>query len=455
MLTIATALCLTLLHSIWQSALLWGAWKISGMLFRYRSPLASRNVLYGLTSMQWVLSVVTALVLVYQPRWSPEMVLPWKALSVPFDIYLLWIYAIVVLWKCGSLIYDYTSLHRDTRHFLKAPVHLKLYTMERALEMGIRRKVRVHVVQNIQSPLTYGFFKPVILLPLAMVNGMSVRETEMILLHELSHIRYKDYILNMYLLVLQQLYFFNPFFSIMAKKIKLERELNCDQRVLQYRFPAEEYAETLLKTALLRKQYTLQLAAVSEKNELFKRIQYFTTPRTTPKNNGFLICTSTLVLCCTALLLAVVSLKESIPTSIPVVAQKVIQDNGLLYLTGSPALHEKASRDIRTSIPVSTPEKERKASVMPLPAPVQEFTASVSPEVFPDAAPIQYFPVNLQHLPQKQVTITEVDAATGKSTVQSIRLVYIQDEWVMVPEWQMESFPASDSAHTILPVPEQ
>lgn len=455
MLTVATALCLTLLHSIWQSALLLGAWKISGMLFRNRTPLASRNVLYGFITVQLILSVITALVLIYQPRWSAVMVLPWSEWAIPFDTYLLWIYAVVVAWRLITLWYGYITLHRGARQYMKPPVHLRLYTGERAREMGIRRTVRLHLVQQIQSPMTYGFFKPVILLPVAMVNSMSVRDIEMILLHELSHIRYKDYLLNMYLLVVQQLYFFNPFFRVMAEKIKLERELNCDQRVLQYRYPAEEYAEALLKTAMLRKQFAWQLAAVSEKHELLRRIRYFATPRKEPKNNGFLICCSTLMLCCAALLIAVVSLKQSAPVSIPAIAQKVVQDNGLIYLTGSPALHEQTTPEIRTSVPVIKPKKNGTVQVKPAITPVQELTAAIAPDEMPEANPVIYLPVNLQHLPQKQVTITEVDASTGKSTVQSIRLVFINEEWVMIPEWQMESYPAADTTPVQLPHPEQ
>lgn len=449
--TLATALCVTLLHSIWQSACLYGAWKISGTLFRKRSALASRNVLYALTFLQLILSVITGLILIYQPRWTPEILLPLQQFTIPFDIYLVWIYAMVVVWRWAILAFGYASLHRANHSYAKPDVHFKLYTEARSREMGIRRRVRLYIAQHIHTPLTYGFLKPVILLPATMVTGMSVREIEMILLHELSHIRYKDYLLNIYLLIVQQVYFFNPFFRAMAQKIRLERELNCDQWVLQYRYPAVEYAETLLKTAIGRKQTRLQLAAVSEKRELLKRIRYFALSPDVPKNNGFLICTSTLVLLSTMFILFMSGVQRTVPANMPMMAQKITEHNRVSTPPATAIMDENTTQEVRTAITVTKPVKTVPVKRLAPVAPEREFLASNVSEEHVVDNPVMIIPVNVQQLPQKLVTLTEVDAATGKTTVQSIRLVYLNDAWVIVPEWQVESFPAVDS----LAVPEQ
>lgn len=88
-------------------------------------------------------------------------------------------------------------------------------------------------------------------------------------------------------MLFSNVYFFNPFISILARKIKTEREINCDVQVLNYNYPGILYAETLLKTARSSKGTAclFQLAAVLKNNELLKRIIYFTSEKNLQYNN--------------------------------------------------------------------------------------------------------------------------------------------------------------------------
>jgi hypothetical protein len=152
-----------------------------------------------------------------------------------------------------------------------------LFTQTKAYHFGIGRKVTIWYSKTIHSPMTFGFWKPVILLPVALVNQLTVEQTESLIIHELTHIKNNDYLLNWLLVIAEALYFFNPFVRIIAQKIKLEREKNCDIQVLQFDYPAIGYAETLLRTAHQQKlAYSLQMSAVKNKQDLLKRILYFT-----------------------------------------------------------------------------------------------------------------------------------------------------------------------------------
>ena len=63
----------------------------------------------------------------------------------------------------------------------------------------------------VDVPCMIGFFKPIILLPITLTTYLSATEIEAILLHELSHIKRNDYLLNMIQQLITVLLFFNPF----------------------------------------------------------------------------------------------------------------------------------------------------------------------------------------------------------------------------------------------------
>lgn len=83
-------------------------------------------------------------------------------------------------------------------------------------------------------------------------------------------------LLNFFLIITESIYFFNPFIKIISRKIQLEREKNCDIKVIDFNYPGIYYAETLLKIAKERIRIkNLQLGAVLNRPQLIHRIQYF------------------------------------------------------------------------------------------------------------------------------------------------------------------------------------
>ena len=63
-----------------------------------------------------------------------------------------------------------------------------------AAQMSIGKSVQVWMSEFITSPVTVGYLKPMILLPVAAINHLSPQQIEAILLHELSHIKRFDYL---------------------------------------------------------------------------------------------------------------------------------------------------------------------------------------------------------------------------------------------------------------------
>ena len=73
--------------------------------------------------------------------------------------------------------------------------------------LGIRKKIDLHESCLINQPIVIGFFKPVILVPLGLLNGLRSQEVEAILLHELAHIRRNDYLVNLFQSLLETVFF--------------------------------------------------------------------------------------------------------------------------------------------------------------------------------------------------------------------------------------------------------
>lgn len=131
----------------------------------------------------------------------------------------------------------------------KIDVQWRLFVQQHVLHLGIKQKVRIHLSHLVDSPLTIGFFKPLILMPFACVNYLNNQQFEAVILHELAHIKRFDYLINLLLIVANTFLIFNPFSNLINQSIKKERENSCDDFVLQFQYNPATYAEALYKLA--------------------------------------------------------------------------------------------------------------------------------------------------------------------------------------------------------------
>jgi bla regulator protein blaR1 len=123
-------------------------------------------------------------------------------------------------------------------------------------------------------PCMIGYFKPLILLPVSIATYLSACEIEAILLHELSHIKRHDYLINLMQQVIKVVLFFNPFAQLISRIINLERENSCDDLVIEKTRKPLIYARALLKLEETRgAKLQLALAATGKKHYLLNRIE--------------------------------------------------------------------------------------------------------------------------------------------------------------------------------------
>ena len=103
---------------------------------------------------------------------------------------------------------------------------------------------------------------------------MSAEEIEIIILHELAHIKRNDYLINLAQQAMSVLLFFNPFAQLINRVINQERENSCDDIVIEASKKPLVYAHALLKLEQTRQQeWQLALAATGKKYHLLNRIE--------------------------------------------------------------------------------------------------------------------------------------------------------------------------------------
>ncbi len=128
-----------------------------------------------------------------------------------------------------------------TAAFLTAGYILTLRKLRRAKEceseavkaiLGENGKISVRVLDGIPSALTYGIARPVIVLPKEWERFPDFR-LEMILEHELSHIRRKDSLRKLVFAAAVSLHWFNPFAWAMWRLYSRDLEGRCDEDVIK------------------------------------------------------------------------------------------------------------------------------------------------------------------------------------------------------------------------------
>ena len=119
---------------------------------------------------------------------------------------------------------------------------------ESADSLGIRRSVRLLRSQEQSMPMAFGTRRPAILIP-ATGDTWPEDRRRAVILHELAHVARYDCLTQMLAFAACTLYWFHPAVWWVARRLRVERELACDDRVIAAGAPARDYAGHLLEIA--------------------------------------------------------------------------------------------------------------------------------------------------------------------------------------------------------------
>jgi bla regulator protein blaR1 len=153
------------------------------------------------------------------------------------------------------------------------------YLNELSDGLGIRQQVSILRTTVLRSPVTFGYFKPVVLLPVALLNQLSPAEVEAIVLHELAHIARRDWLMQLVQTIVEALFYFHPVVWWVSSVIRHERE-RCSDELAVSLMPHNRiaYARALLRVQEYAQSSpatpALALAATGNPSRWFQRRAY-------------------------------------------------------------------------------------------------------------------------------------------------------------------------------------
>ena len=273
------------LNSLWQMAALWVIYQLVTGIRRnlsaaVKSLLAASLLLTGFAWFLYTLITVyrdasatgvTIAASFITPEGSKELN-SWLQQSLPLASAL---YLLLLVFPFLHFVRNYRYVQVIRKYGTsKINVDWKLFVNKVAERMAIRPKVKIWVSELVSSPVTVGFLKPVILVPVAAINHLTPQQLEAVLLHELAHIRRYDYLINLVLNFIQAILYFNPFVKAFVKIVEREREKSCDEMVLQFQYDSHEYASALLTLEKANHATAvLTMASGGKRSDLLNRVE--------------------------------------------------------------------------------------------------------------------------------------------------------------------------------------
>jgi beta-lactamase regulating signal transducer with metallopeptidase domain len=118
-----------------------------------------------------------------------------------------------------------------------------------AASLKVSFRVGVAVCDRIVSPILVGIVRPVILLPAVAMTGWDSQQLEMVLLHELVHVRRWDNLVNLMQRIIESALFFHPVIWVISNWVRRDREHCCDAAVVGHMREPQVYARLLVTLA--------------------------------------------------------------------------------------------------------------------------------------------------------------------------------------------------------------
>jgi beta-lactamase regulating signal transducer with metallopeptidase domain len=277
-----------LLHFVWQGALL--ALVLCALLSRLRTPQARyASAVCALVAML-VVPCVTFAILEQSPdsirQFSiagiteignvPEAAKSSAALadvqpsfsfasfSVPID----WLSYAVIAWFAGVYMFTLRTLggwmllmrlRRQHAEPIAGELLETCLTLQRRL--GVPRTVRYVCSKVAESPAVFGSLRPMVVLPLSVLAGLSPWQVEAIIAHELAHIKRWDLLVNAFQIATETLLFYHPAVWWVNRVIRNEREHCCDDVAVEACGNAHAYARALAQLEESRSASVWAMAA--------------------------------------------------------------------------------------------------------------------------------------------------------------------------------------------------
>jgi beta-lactamase regulating signal transducer with metallopeptidase domain/peroxiredoxin len=189
-----------------------------------------------------------------------------------------WMPWIVLVWLAGvsvlstRLAVGWVLIQRLRRNCVQSvgePLHAAMRRLAR--QLSVSRPVRLAQSTIAEVPSAIGWLRPMILLPVKALTGLTTEQIEAIIAHELAHIRRYDYLVNLAQSVVETVLFYHPAVWWVSRRMRIEREHCCDDLAVAASGDAVTYARALSNMESLRA--APRLAAAASGGSLIDRVR--------------------------------------------------------------------------------------------------------------------------------------------------------------------------------------
>lgn len=203
--------------------------------------------------------------------------LPWLVVG--------WFGAVVVLSiRLGLGWWQLRRIRKESQEPLDPRWETVLDRMLRDLKL--RRPVMLCKSALVEVPTVIGWLKPVVFFPTTALTGLTPEQLEMVLAHELAHVRRHDYLINLGQSVMETLLFYHPGVWWVSRQVRNERELCCDEMAVQLCGDRLTYARALAALEELR-AVPLRLGVAAGSGSLVERIRRLIGLRPEPTHSSW------------------------------------------------------------------------------------------------------------------------------------------------------------------------
>jgi beta-lactamase regulating signal transducer with metallopeptidase domain len=231
----------------------------------------------GVRSMLWTAVLLLVVLLHFLPLFAHKLTQQTAAAGA-IHADLRWSVAIVCLWvilsaiRAAQLIHSAIGLRRVAGRATQVAATPQIAALLRTRF----RTARLCTSADIDRPSVIGFFAPRVLIPQPLFAKLSPSELEQIVMHEMEHLRRADDWTNLLQKISLLLFPLNPVLLWVERRLCVERELACDDRVLHLTRARKAYATCLVNLAehsMLRRSALLVLGAWERQSELGQRVR--------------------------------------------------------------------------------------------------------------------------------------------------------------------------------------
>jgi len=301
-----SALCNTLVHSLWQGLILAAVTGLIVLFTRKHSAVMRYNLLISALALFAVGVVVTFAMQMNEFKSTAtdavttinnvtanaaiQIDTPTPAQNFTDSLFsylnqhhntIVMLWFLIICAKSIQLLVGLIGVRR-LKHTKVNQVTVDWYNRLQQLAHSLEIKKRIELLESglAKVPMVIGALKPVILMPIGLLTALSTEEVEAILVHELAHIKRRDYLVNLLQSLMEIVFFFNPAVLWISQLIKAERENCCDDMVLSQSSNKISYIRALVSCEEYQAAVpAYAMAFVGDKNSLMSRVKRMVSNR--------------------------------------------------------------------------------------------------------------------------------------------------------------------------------